>query len=854
MFDFLFKRSARKQSKAQPRIPEQAVAVSIAASVRRAEQVALAHALAGDEAGALACVLQSEFADVRLAAAQHIHGQAMLEQLQQAMRNTDRRVAKLMQARLDVIRHEQAEQQKALAAIEAAERLLAHADFSPNQAAELDRRWQVIQAPAPLCEQFSVLRGALAQRLEAQVTLQRAVIDAVAGLRMLPSTGLEHEQAVASLALFASEHAAHSIAVESASLPRQLLREFASVYQQCEAALAQGAREVAQHQAAFEARQSALTAWEETEVAALHPEQIQRRWQNLPALPEGAAASLLQQQFDLIMAAIPAAPQPKQRIADAPRKQAGLDFDSALDAMEAALQQGLLQVASEHDKVLLDSKGSRLSAAQSERLTRVRAEFKRLADWARWGGNISREELVKAAEELPVQTVPLPMGELAKKVGSLRECWKSLDSLSGAAPKALWLRFDAACGAAYAPVALHFKALADERHANAAKAQALIVATTTAGENGSDDWKNLIAEGLRLRQAWTRLGTIDRKEKKRLDAEFGQALDALLAPLEQQRSIEIARREQLIEEVGLLQPGQRNTTATLRVLQEKWQEYAKALPLERRAEQALWQRFRTACDQVFAQRKEQADVADNVRRAHLQDKEAVCATLEVAGGTSLEQASVAATLLRDAEQAWNASGAVPHASEQKIALRYLAAVAQVQAQLDAIALRALAAQASALQQKLRLCQSIESALCSADVDLHGAPWAARWSALPLLSNQYEKVLLARFSGATQALAQPSGVSDGAYALQLEHNRSALLEEVLRLEIAAGIDSGTEFARERLKMQIDTLQSSLKSGQNVRPASASAKFLQLCALPALADMRTVSRIEQLLRHAGALETA
>ena len=54
------------------------------------------------------------------------------------------------------------------------------------------------------------------------------------------------------------------------------------------------------------------------------------------------------------------------------------------------------------------------------------------------------------------------------------------------------------------------------------------------------------------------------------------------------------------------------------------------------------------------------------------------------------------------------------------------------------------------------------------------------------------------------------------------------------------------------MQVETLQSSLKSGQKQTPLAA--QFLQLCTLPALADMRTNSRIEQLLRRASVLESA
>ena len=49
-----------------------------------------------------------------------------------------------------------------------------------------------------------------------------------------------------------------------------------------------------------------------------------------------------------------------------------------------------------------------------------------------------------------------------------------------------------------------------------------------------------------------------------------------------------------------------------------------------------------------------------------------------------------------------------------------------------------------------------------------------------------------------------------------------------------------------------LHSSLKSGQ--KPQSAGAAYLQLCAMPALADARTASRIEQLFRRIGASERA
>ncbi|MCC7703756.1 DUF349 domain-containing protein [Janthinobacterium sp. GW460P] len=855
MFEFLFKRSASKTAVPDPVVAEQAAASAQSAS-RRAEQVARAHAVAGDEAAACEFILSSEFADARLIAAEHVHSLPLLEKVHHAMRNTDRRVAKLMQGRIDLIRHQAAETQRAQASIDTAQRLLNDDKLSPNQVAELDRQWQVIKATPELESAFATARAALAARLEAQVLLQRAVIDAVAAARALAASGQSAGELAQALARLDAEHAQHAQSPERASLPKHLETDFTQAREQAQSAL----QALQQHQAVFDARQLALAEWQAQDAATLDVDVLKRSWQALPRLPESPLSDSLQQQFAALLASAPAPvvtaaavdapahaePAPrKPRQEHAPvSKEATEQFFKVLDAMEAALQEGLLHVASEHDKTLRDSKHGRLTPAQADRLAHVRGEFKRLADWARWGGNVSREELVKAGEELPAQQ--LPMAELAKKVGSLRERWKSLDTLSGPAPKSLWERFDAACSVAYAPAAQHFKQLAEERHGNAAKAQELIAETAALAAEESTDWKHVASASQRLRQAWTRLGTIDRKEKKRLDAEFGAALDALSKPLDTQRQIETARREQLIVEVGLLKPSERNTVDMLKALQDKWQELAKALPLERRAEQALWQRFRAACDDIFARRKETAHAADHERREHLHAREALCAALETAvvpEGDDKARTAFINHLLRDTRAAWNATGPVPRASEAKIEQRYQAAVAGVQAQADAIAERAGAAQANALRDKLRLVQSLEAALADGSAGADAQAWSERWSALPPLDTQYERSLQQRFAAAQAALGEGSA----AYAQQLQANQQRLLAEVLRLEIVAGVDSGAEFARDRLKMQVEVLQSSLKSGQ--KPLTQVSQLMQLCAIAAATDARTASRIETLLRRIG-----
>jgi len=860
MFDFIFKRTTA-QTQATPNAPGAADAGAAAAAAadstsRRDEQAQRAAALAGDEAGAVALILQSEFAGVRLAAAEHVQSQAALEQVLAAMRNTDRRVAKLMQGRLDAIRYQQAELQKAQACLEQAERLLKEEKLTPNQVAELDRQWAITSAVPAVAEPYAAARAALAGRLEAQVALQRKIIDAMAVVRQLPDAGLPVDESEQTLARHAADLADYQQAPEHAALPRHLLSDYNQAIEQARAALAAAGRRAAAGAvtpvpggASAGAASGATVPAADAPGASAADTSATTAADPSAASAAGAYAGTSPAATDA--AATAAAPAPKKERPPKPQqsKEVEKKFLETLEAMEAALEQGSLHAAAEHDKWLKDHK-IRLSQQQTDHLNHVRAELKRLADWARWSGNVSREELVKAVEELPVQG--LSMSELAQKVGSMRERWKELDAVSGHAPKGLWEKFDAACTAAYAPAAAHFKHLAEERHANAAKAQALIDEIRAMADSAHDgaDLKNVAAAVQRLRQVWGRLGAIDRKEKRKLDQAFDKALGQLQAPLSEQRKIEAAKREELIAEAEQLQPADRHTLDKLRRLQERWQELAKALPLERKIEQALWQRFRTVCDAIFAKRKETAHAADHERKAHLHAREDLCKALETAtfSGDDKAQLAAIAHTLRDAQTTWNSAGVVPRAAETRINERYQAAVAGVQAQADAIKRRAGAAQANALRDKLRLVQALEQSIAGQGEQLNADAWQARWTALPPLGGDYDKALQGRFAAGVTALE----AGRESYTRQLEANRAKLLDEVLRLEIVAGVDSGAEFARERLKMQVEVLQSSLKSGQ--KPLSATAAYLQLCAMPALADDRTVSRIEQLLRRIGGSERA
>src|SRR3954470_18726241 len=162
MFESMFKRPADQADAAPAGAPPAA-----GPSPQRAADQERLRALGSDETAAADFILQSEFSELRLAAAELIHSRDQLERVHGAIRNLDRRVAKLLQGRLDAIRHHQSELARGQACVDQARHILDEAHLTPNHVADLDRNWSVVTAPE-LADAFAQLRVAIDARLDAQ--------------------------------------------------------------------------------------------------------------------------------------------------------------------------------------------------------------------------------------------------------------------------------------------------------------------------------------------------------------------------------------------------------------------------------------------------------------------------------------------------------------------------------------------------------------------------------------------------------------------------------------------------------------------------------------------------------------
>ncbi len=227
--------------------------------------------------------------------------------------------------------------------------------------------------------------------------------------------------------------------------------------------------------------------------------------------------------------------------------------------------------------------------------------------------SLTTEDLsVEAAEE--IELIPSMGGrKMQETLRNLREEWKKVDKQAAPNP-ALWKRFDAACNKAHVVVDIWLKEARAQTAANKAQRLALIeeLKTWSAEHAQGPDWKGVSRQLYQFAQRWRESGHLSEKMFAELQPQWKAAIHAAHEPLEIVQKASLERRNALIAEAQAL-----GTAPTLRIdavkaLQQRWQEEAHAVVLDRRLEQKLWDAFRKPIDEAFARKstvREQAQAA-----------------------------------------------------------------------------------------------------------------------------------------------------------------------------------------------------------------------------------------------------
>ncbi len=441
----------------------------------------------------------------------------------------------------------------------------------------------------------------------------------------------------------------------------------------------------------------------------------------------------------------------------------------------------------------------------NDRLERARRQLAEMADWQDFAGRPKLEEVIARMEALVA--AELDPDARAKVVRELQAEWKSLGS--SRASSELWPRFKQASDAAYEPCKAEFEARAKDREAKKAERLAVVetleAAPLAPQDGGEPDYRALQATVSRARQAWSRTRVRDRKPDKALEARFTAALKPAEALLLEEYSRNEAARQELVDKMAALAEGEvtQHSANQAKSLQSAW----KLVGITRRKQdQLLWEAFNGHAKKVFGSRRDAAKAENRSALAHVfRGREIVDELRKLAKRLPLDESAVQ-TLATE----FDALPAFPERDQKGLTRAFREAMDAVSRQRDAGAKRRQAASHDEARRLVELCQRLERTLES--------PEASGENSLTLADEVRDAWDNASDVSAPRELAARLVERRDAAIVHLDSgtqpdwdaNEEARRDVLIRMEVAAGIDTPAEDSARRMRYQLEHLQEGMTS--------------------------------------------
>jgi exonuclease SbcC len=535
-----------------------------------------------------------------------------------------------------------------------------------------------------------------------------------------------------------------------------------------------------------------------------------------------------------------------------------------LDELASAVESGVLKDAEPlYQSIaagleLIESSGFPRKAYDElgQRLRALAPALRHLQKWRKWGTDEHRRELCTALEALGSQDMRLEA--IALQLHDLQMEWKELNRGGTPVNHPLWERFHAASERVYERCKPYFDEQAAQREANRQQREQLcreLEAFLDKADWERMDWKKAARAEREMRQAWSAMGTMEGRCRRALEKRFRDAMKRLEEKLAGERSRNLAHKRELVARVEAL-ADEKDLVRAIEEAKRLQRQWYTSVPARQKEENRLWQRFRTACDALFARRTEQqeahlAELGENLRR-----REDLCAEAEKLAESNAALDELTA-VLQELDGQWRDSDAlpVPRQSMAGLSQRWKKARRLVEDRLRERLEAQRRKDLDLLAEQAALCERLERA-SEADTDLEPAlaSLEADWRALPTQRRpDLQAVMEKRFAQALEALGQ-GGEKLQALRSAFVANGERRAELCLHLEILAQIDSPPGLAGERLRFQVTRLTEHMRVGEK-DPLEVGFALLEQWYLCGPAPASEAAGLEErFLRARRALEAA
>jgi len=321
---------------------------------------------------------------------------------------------------------------------------------------------------------------------------------------------------------------------------------------------------------------------------------------------------------------------------------------------------------------------ARLEAARATLAPRVQ-ELRDADEWQRWANLQVQEELSKEMEALKTEE---NLDVASRRMRELQARWKQVALAPRAQGEAMWRRFKSAQDEVFTRTSAHLAAQNEERGKNLLAKTALCERAEALA--GSTDWVKTAAEIQGLQAEWKTIGPVSRGHEKAVWERFRAACDKFftrrqedLKHRKEEWAANLAKKEALCEQAEALADSTEWDTAAaqLKRLQADWKTIG---PVRKSKSEAVWQRFRAACDKFFDRYKHRDQLALQEKAAArdsiIRDLEGLLPHNGQPVGDAPEGLY---TTVHQARVKWQQAPEVPRQVQQDLAARYYQAIGQL---------------------------------------------------------------------------------------------------------------------------------------------------------------------------------
>lgn len=296
-----------------------------------------------------------------------------------------------------------------------------------------------------------------------------------------------------------------------------------------------------------------------------------------------------------------------------------------------------------------------------EKLTTLEHE----KDWELWAN-------LKLKEQLTEQVVGLDQeNNLETVVTVIKQSqaeWKKIGPVPNERSQELWKTFQDACNRNFERAKPYLDELKTKKvEAMARRAEICSLAAELAE---SSEWQKTTQTIRELQKEWKSLPHGQRQKEQKLYQKFRKACDHFFARrkehyqrLDEEQGENLTAKEKLCEEAErLAAEPQLDYPGKFKRLQSDWKKIG---PAPRKKKDAVWNRFRAACDSYFNWLNEQ-------QQQNLKMKEALCEKVEslVSESGNEEDQKEITKYITELQQQWKEIGPVPHEQSEAVWQRF----------------------------------------------------------------------------------------------------------------------------------------------------------------------------------------